>query len=1082
MELLPHSGPSHTPSSRPGQGFNTASPWRYAVSANEPKDTADAGAPLGAERTVRAVLREETHRIAAGSTLRYFLYPAFAGNDDDPAGGYGACAAAVDLVLDGGTRLSETGLADQYGFGAGAKAQGEAKTLIPDQWNIRTVDLSALAGRTVTAVEAAVHLPGGVPEAALEGWIDGVELYVAADPAGEGRPSDHVLTTRGTHSSGGVSRGNTLPAAAVPFGFNFITPCTDARTTQWVYAYHQHDVAPGVSALQALSISHQPSPWMNDYSVLQFMPGTGTPELDPATRALAFRHGNEEAGPHRYRVTFDNGLVATAAPADHSVALRFEYPEGTGNDGATGATLLLDQLDNNGSLTISTGTNGLPVLSGYVDGSENSTALRMYFYAVADRPALESGMFDAERPAGWVRFALDESRTVNVKAATSFISIAQARHSLALEIPDGDGVDQVAARARELWDAKLGAVTVQGASADQLTTLYSNLYRMFLYPNSASENAGTTAEPKWQYASFLKPADAHGAEVTGAQLNPGTTFVNNGFWDTYRTEWPALCLLDPDRAGNMLDGFVEHYRDGGWTPRWSAPGYSDCMVGTSSDLVFADAALNGVGGFDLADAYDSALRNATVPSGDSATGRKGLDVGIFTGWIPSDATDEAMSWSLENAISDYGVARFSELLLERASAEDPRRAEYAANAAYFGNRARGYRHLFDPATGFFQGRNSGGAFSHGPDTFDPRTWGHDYTETNAWGMAFSVPQDGAGLAALHGGRKGLEAKLDEYFATPETARHEFKGSYWDVIHEMTEARNIRMGMFGISNQPAHHAPFMYAFTDAPHKTQAITRESVARLFTGSEIGQGYPGDEDNGEMSAWYVFAALGFYPLSLASGGFILTAPLYADASVRLATGNTITVRAANHGPDNVYIQSLTVNGEPWHSTFIDHATLAAGATLDFELGAEPSAWGSSAEAAPPSLDAPGATRAPASDLTAPDGDISGSVDAPELLFNNTSADGVSMPDGGWAAYALQAPAAVTLYTVTAGPQLTGWVLEGSLNGDDWTVLDTRSGESFLWERQTRPFQVSGWPATHFRLTAAGAATVYQLELFAGL
>lgn len=1080
MDLLLHSGPANAPSSRPDQGFATATPWKFMVHPEM----------LHTEGTHRALLGEQCHLIGPGSVLSYVLFPAFAGNDANPAGGFGACAAALDLIFDDGTRLSESALEDQYGHGVSARAQGDAKTLIPEQWNIRTVDLSPLAGRTVTAVEAVVHVAAGLVDTSLEGWIDCVELRSADVSKGQGesesrRPSEHVLTTRGTHSSGGISRGNTLPATAVPFGFNFLTPCTNARTTQWVYSYQQDDVAPGVSALQALSISHQPSPWMNDYSVLQFMPGTsaGGPAVDPAARALSFRHANEDARAHRYAVAFDNGLMATAAPTDHAVAMRFEYP---GAD----ATLLLDQLDNNGSLVLGTDGAGLPEISGYVDGSENSTALRMYFYATADRPATESALVDGEHGnvAGYLRFGLDATRTVNVKVATSFIGVEQARHSLELEIPAGDTLEEVAARAQEQWDPRLGAVSVEGASEDRLTTLYSNLYRMFLYPNSAAENAGTRQAPQWRYASFLEPANSHGEDFTGARVRSGKTYVNNGFWDTYRTEWPALCLLDPEKAGEMLEGFVGHYRDGGWTPRWSAPGYSDCMVGTSSDLVFADAALNGIGNFDLVGAYDSALRNAAVPSDASAVGRKGITEGIFAGYIPSDSTQEAMSWSLENAISDYGIAQFSAFMLERAGKSDPRRREYEANEAYYTNRAAGYRLLFDPAVGFFQGRDRAGAFSHTPDTFDPHTWGHDYTETNAWGMAFSVPHDGAGLAGLYGGRAGLEAKLDAYFAEPETARHEFKGSYWDVIHEMTEARNIRMGMFGISNQPAHHAPFMYAHTDAPHKMQAITRESVDRLFTGSEIGQGYPGDEDNGEMSAWYVFAALGFYPLSLASGGFVITAPLYPSARVRLATGSTITINAANNSPENVYIQSLAVNGRPWNSTFIDHATLAAGATLDFTMGAEPSGWGSAPESAPPSLStrttltADGASQAPASDLTVPNGNADASVPGAAVLFNNSSADGLDLPDGGWAGYAFDAPQDVSLYTVTAGPGLSSWALEGSNDGVDWTLLDDRLGETFRWERQTRPFTAAATGFTRYRLRVAGAATLYQLELFAGL
>ncbi|WP_427016441.1 GH92 family glycosyl hydrolase [Pseudarthrobacter sp. P1] len=1076
MELLPHRGPHFAPSSRADSGFRTSSPWKYAMGAHE------LAAAAGSVR--RATLRAVSTPIVAGSTLSYVVFPAFAGNDADPAGGYGACAAAVDLLLDDGSRLSGTALCDQYGFGVSAQAQGAAKTVVPDQWNIRRVDLSALAGRTVVAIEAAVHVPKGLADTSLAGWIDDVVIRtVDALPDAGLRPSDHVRSTRGTHSSGALSRGNALPATAVPYGFNFITPATEARTTQWVYAYHQHDVAPGTSALQALSISHQPSPWMNDYSVLQFMPGTteGTPDPAPAARALAFRHGNEDAKAHRYRVRFDNGLVAEAAPTDHAAALRFVYP---GDD----ATLLIDQLDDNGSLVIGMDAAGRPVLSGYVDGSSGSTALRMYFYATADRPLDGFGKFAGAHAnvSGYLRFRLDADRTVNFKVATSFISVAMARHSLELEIPDGVGVDAIAALAQDLWDEKLGAVQVAGASADQLATLYSNLYRMFLYPNSASENAGTAQDPQWQYASFLRPAAKHGAEATGAPVRAGRIYVNNGFWDTYRTEWPALCLLDPDQAGRMLDGFVEHYREGGWTPRWSAPGYADCMVGTSSDLVFADAARNGVGGFDLEQAYDSALRNATVPSDASATGRKGLGLGIFTGYIPT-STDEAMSWSLENAISDFGIAQFSEVMLDRSGEDDPRRSEYAANAAYFANRALGYKLLFDPSVGFFQGRDSDGTFRHTPETFDPRVWGHDYTETNAWGMAFSVPHDGAGLAGLYGGRAGLEAKLDEYFSTPETAREEFRGSYWAVIHEMVEARNIRMGMFGISNQPAHHAPFMYAFTDAPHKMQAITREAVGRLFTGSEIGQGYPGDEDNGEMSAWYVFAALGFYPLSLASGGFILTSPLYGEATVTLAGGKTITIRATNNARENVYIQSVAVNGVAWESPFIDHATLADGATLEFVMGPEPSGWGSSPELAPPSLSAPGSQAVPASDLTTPAGAATASVPDAHLAFDDSSATGVRLHGGDWVGYALRQPAAVPLYTITAGPALSGWDLQGSADGHEWTAVERRRGETFRWERQTRPFLVPSVPDAdrfrHYRVRVAGhpaaSATLYQLELF---
>ena len=239
MELLPHQGPAAAPSSLKDAGFRTDKPWKYAISPQE--------LPAAAETVQRALIKNISTPIVDGTTLSYLVFPAFSGNDAHPAAGFGACAAAVDLVLDDGTRLSGSALTDQYGFGASAQAQGEAKTLIPEQWNIRTVDLSALAGRTVTAIEAAVHVPAELPDTTLEGWIDDVELLTVGALPERTNPTDHVLTTRGTHSSGELSRGNTLPATAVPYGFNFLTPATDARTTQWVYSYAQHDVTPGMN-------------------------------------------------------------------------------------------------------------------------------------------------------------------------------------------------------------------------------------------------------------------------------------------------------------------------------------------------------------------------------------------------------------------------------------------------------------------------------------------------------------------------------------------------------------------------------------------------------------------------------------------------------------------------------------------------------------------------------------------------------------------------------------------------------------------------------------------------------------------
>lgn len=1095
LPLVVGDGPVDPPSSRGRSGLVSDTPWRYC------------GPGIGSGGgDLRAVVHREEVTVVDGLALEYAVFPDFdAAAATATGGGYESTWFAVDLVFDDGEALSQSAARDQHGFLVSAFAQGESKSLVVDQWNYKTVDLSRFAGKTIVRVEAVLHSTGhwggAGGDGSASGWLDGVFLRVVDRPAKALRLTGRVNTIRGTHSSASYSRGNTLPATAVPHGFNFVTPSTDARSTGWVYRYHPDNVPdggrPGGSALQSLSISHQASVWMGDRGVVQLMPSgeSDTPEPAPAARALTFQHTNEHGRPHRYSVAFDCGICAAVAPTSHAALFEFSFP------GCTG-TVVFDQLTNAGSFTMD-GEPGEPFqFTGHTDGSGDEQ--RMFFVGRANLPAAQTGYLDSDgHPdvCGYARFDRDPTLDSNVDSevesdafvvrvvlATSFISLDQARRSLEQEIAPDDDVESVAARAESLWNAKLAVAEVTGASDDELSLLYSSLYRMFLYPNTASENAGTAESPRWQYASFL---DTDSALDTGSDRAPtirdGGVFVNNGFWDTYRTEWPALCLLDPVSAGRMLDGFVEHYRDGGWTPRWSAPGYADCMVGTSSDLVFADAAIKMVPGFDEAEAYDSALRNATSPALHPAVGRKGLTTGIFRGYIDT-RTEEGMSWSLENATADYGLHRFADLLAARCDPDDPRRRRYEAESVYFANRALGYRLLFDQEADFFRGRDAAGRFEAPAGGFDPAVWGGDYTETNAWGMAFTAVHDGVGLSSLYGGRAGLEAKLDAFFATPELGGAAVKGSYPNVIHEMTEARNMRMGMFGLSNQPAHHIPFMYSFAGAPGKTQAITREALGRLFTGGEIGQGYPGDEDNGEMSAWYFFAVLGLYPLVLGSGGYVITSPLFDRFVLTLATGKTITVTAHDNSRRNVYVQRLRVNGEPWHSTFISHDLVADGATLEFWMGPEASAWGTSPDAVPPSLTTPDRRHDPVSDLTGATGCVvtSSHGDA-RIASDDSSAMSLDLPTGGWVAYLLAEPCAVGFYTVTSGPLLTRWTVEGRADTTEWVVVDRRVDEWFQWDRQTRPFVIQDpRPFTQYRLRVgqldaevADTVPIAQIELF---
>ncbi len=1067
-------GPEDPLSARPRSGLWTPSPWRYSLS---PDPAADADADTPTRLSER--LTELAVDIEPGSTLRYAVFPEFGGNDREPAGGWGSTAVAVDLLMDDGSRLSEHGLRDHHGFVAEVSAQTASKSLPAEQWTAKQVDLSALAGRSVVAADLVLdpRLSEQDDHPAV-GWVDGVTIDVAETPE-VNSPAEWVQTTRGTHASGRFSRGNNAPLTTVPHGAAFAIPVTDAGTNRWPYAWSEHDVEPGISALQGFAVSHIASPWMADRSVVQLAPGGpvadgAAPLLDRIARARRFTHADETAYPHLYRVTFEDGSTAELTTTSHVLLLRLGLADGDG-------TVIADGIDDHGELAWGTDADGRGVLTGWTDGpwARDQPQLRMFLWGRTDLPVLDHGRFaGSDRPemACWARpdLSADPNGRVTVVLGSSFISVDQARRNVELEVGDA-GFDVIVERSRSLWDGLLGRVRVEGATDDQLTTLYSNLYRLFSYPNDAAENTGTAEEPRLQYASFLPPPESNPtADHTGARLVDGEIAVNNGFWDTYRTAWPLLALLAPERTAALADGFAQHYRDGGWTPRWSAPGYCDCMVGTSADIVFADLVAAGVDGFDLWSAFDSALRNASVPAPDPHVGRKGLDTGIFTGVTDTD-TDEGLSWSMDNALNDYGVARLAAALLERDPSHE-RAAELAACVAYFGGRARHYANHFDPDTGFFAGVRPDGEFRYSAAEFDPRRWAGDYTETNAWGMRFTVPHDGEGLAALFGGRAELERALDDFFTEPETGRAEFRGAYGQVIHEMTEARTVRMGMLGLSNQPAHHIPFMYLYAQAPGKTQRIVRDCVDRLFLGSEIGQGYPGDEDNGEMSAWWVFAVLGLYPLAPGSGTYVITAPRFDSMIIDLGEGRELRVNAHREDPAACYIHAVTVDGEPWSRTWIEIARLRRGALIDVELGLEPGRWGTAPDDVPPSLTPVGGSPRPWRDLTH-GFQLDGSAAA--LIADRSD---VAVPvEAGWTVELPGDPGrAVEVYTVTASTAeaIGGWRLEAS-DGDGWRTLDECAGETFGWDRQTRPFLLAE-PVTadRFRFTALTDGSLAQLEL----
>lgn len=1087
---VPERGPSapHAATSRPGSGFASLAATPYAFGAGNLDVRGSVGADLLG------------HRIEPGSELCYVVLPEW----HDAPDGFAADAVALDLVFASGARLSDHAPVDQYGVIVEARAQHEGRTLHPDQWNLVRVDLNAVAGEVVSRVEVRVADTRTTDRSTtLHGWIE--VLGFQPIPVEAERPVERARTRQGSMSSPGLSRGNTAPTVAVPGGFVGGIPVTRADSGRWPYSWHADNRADNRPALQAFATSHLPSPWMGDRGVFHVMPALAAeaPTVISTSRegrALGFSHDGEVGRPHDYHVHLDGGILGEMTATDHTILLRFTFPPG-----AREGVLIFDQIGRLGELRLPEPDPISPdaTLTAFTDNgaaaqADRDAAPRAYLHAHLDRPVVSASPrrrwfrgTAAPSSIGWVRVALDASHTVTVRLATSFIGTAQAARNLVLDGADAD-FDTVRERAAELWDAWIGRVDLPHASIEQRAMMATALYRVGLFPSRMHENLGTAEQAQPHYVSPFHPVAGSDADRTGARVVPGELSVNHGFWDTYRTAWPLYALLDPALTARMLDGFVEHYRSAGWTSRWAAPGPIDSMTGTSNDIVLADAVAAGVPTrvddrsgpadhrLDLWSAFDSAVRNATSLPPRSLVGRKGLATAPYRGWVDT-SVPEGLSWTLDGAINDLAVARLAEALQDRVSADHPRREELDAAVAYFTARATSYSNVFDTRIGFFVGRDPQGRFRLDPDRYDPRVWGYDYTETNGWGTAFTVPHDGAGLAALHGGRAALGRKLEQFFATPEAGDDTVSGSYSGVIHEMVEARNIRAGQWAPSNQPAHHIPFMALFAGRPDIAQDAVRTAVERMFTGGEIGQGWPGDEDNGEMAAWWVFAALGLYPLVPGTAGYVLVAPSVTDARVRLGDGGAVlTISAPAADRTHRFIRSVRLNGEPWHRTFVPHTLLADGATISFELSAEPEPWGTAVEAEPPSLTASGESPKVLHDLTsgATVRASSGAVgEATRATDDDASTPGLVVGAGEWIEVSLPTDEVPELLTLTLGaPGDHRFRLECLIDGEWQVALDADA--TFRWSSQLRPFVLPACRSRTWRLLARSTLEIRQLEL----
>jgi predicted alpha-1,2-mannosidase len=1067
LKLQIGNGPTASDTAKTGVGFTGTKALQYT------------GRHLGAgPASSTSTLYENVDvTVESDSQLSYLVFPVLDGEQT-----YAATFVAVDLVFSDGdaetTLLSTSDAVDSYGYAANAADQGRANVLWPNQWNKVTVDLGQFAGRTVTDIRftydhpvdglKGIETPTGAT--AFTGWLDDISIGAAEERDISDGFVSYVDTRRGTNSTGGFSRGNNLPATAWPNGFNFITPMTNATGTGTMYEYQRANNAQNRPVLNGIGFSHQPSIWMGDRNQLAVMPAANAnPTSNLNDRKLTFSHDNEIARPDVYDVSFDNGIRTEVTATDHGAIYRFTFA-------GDASSVLLDQVSGSSKLTVSGDT-----VTGWVDGGSGWPGrTRMFVYGTFDRDPSTTGATTVGDRNGSARFAAFDTTgddTVELRLSSSFISQEQAEKNHGFELEDVS-FDDAQTAVKDAWNERLSVVhDVEGATDHQMVTLYSSLYRLNLYPNSQFENTGTEAAPVYKYASPVSATTGSASDTqTNAKIVDGKVYVNNGFWDTYRTAWPLYSMLYPEVTEELVDGFVQQYRDGGWVARWSSPGYADLMTGTSSDVAFAEAYLAGALSTDTAlEAYDAAVKNATVLPTSNAVGRKGLGQSIFLGYTEA-TTHESASWGLEGYINDFGIAEMAKALAADPNTPAERVAQLEEEATYFEARAEHYGEMFNPEAGTFTSRNADGSWTSGAE-FDKKAWGGAFTEASAWTFGFHAPHDVDGLAALYGGRQGLIDVMHEFLTTREKA--DYSG-----IHEAREARDVRLGMLGMSNQIAHHIPYVLAEAGDPSGAQELIRDIQDRLFVGSDIGQGYPGDEDNGEFSAWYVFSALGFYPLEVGSGDYTIGTPLFDSATLTIGDKElVINAPGASEGKD--YVAGVSIDGKPITETTFDGDLLRDGGTLDFTMSDAPSTWG--AKDLTEQLKVPttlvDATKPGRGILSAVDGTPVGSlVDDnanSKVNFTGNTAELVWTSQSG--------PVSIGQYTITSAGTAnapTSWKLEGSLDGTTWTELDSRDDQTFRWDTQTRPFtakDAGGYTSVKLTVsTTAAALALSEVELFA--
>jgi len=716
-------------------------------------------------------------------------------------------------------------------------------------------------------------------------------------------PADYVSTLVGSQSKYSLSTGNTYPAIALPWGMNFWVAQTGKMGNGWAYTYD-------ADKIRGFKQTHQPSPWINDYGQFSIMPVTGKPVFDEDQRASWFSHKTEVAKPYYYKVYLaDHDVVTEIAPTERAAIFRFTFPENNHS------YVVIDAFDKGSYVKIIPGENKI---IGYTTKNSGGVPdnFKDYFVLVFDKPFTYQATFadgtlsenvieaKADHTGAIIGFSTRKGEIVHARVASSFISPEQAE--LNLKELGNRSFDAVETAGKARWNEVLGKIEIQDNDIDRLRTFYSCLYRSTLFPRSFFEY------------------DANGNVVHyspyNGQILPGYMFTDTGFWDTFRCLFPLLNLMYPSMNVKMQEGLVNAYKESGFLPEWASPGHRNCMVGNNSCSIVADAYLKGLRGYDIATLYQALLHGTeNVHPKIASTGRLGYEYYNRLGYVPYNVKiNESAARTLEYAYDDWCIYQLAKAL-NRPKEEIDR----------FAKRAMNYKNLFDPETKLMRGRNEDGSFQ---SPFNPLKWGDAFTEGNSWHYTWAVFHDPQGLIDLMGGKKFFNQMMDSVFNVPPL----FDESYYGiVIHEIREMQIMNMGNYAHGNQPIQHFIYLYDYSGEPWKAQYWTREVMDKLYTAAP--DGYCGDEDNGQTSAWYVFSALGFYPVCPGSNEYPLGSPLFKKVTLHLENGKQVTLAAGNNSVENRYIASMQIDGKDYTKNYLNHTDLMKGADIRFSMSPTP-------------------------------------------------------------------------------------------------------------------------------------------------